>query len=57
MSIQHENKRQVALRLNTQLIERMDKIRPETRFHTRTDLIEEACAVYIEYIQDCLERA
>lgn len=48
------HKKQIALRLNPQLIERIDEIRPHTQFHTRTDLIETACALYIEYLAEGL---
>ena len=44
------HKKPIALRFNPVLLARIDEIRPMTNFHTRTDLIETAVAVYLEYL-------
>lgn len=54
MSENYISKKPVALRLNPLLLERIDQIRPYTNFHTRTDLIETALSVYLEYLLENL---
>jgi metal-responsive CopG/Arc/MetJ family transcriptional regulator len=49
-------KKLISIRFDKEILESVDSINKRTRFHSRTDLIEEACAVYAAYIQDCLER-
>lgn len=46
------NKKQIALRLNPNLINRIDTLRPFTNFESRTELIETACAVYLEFLEE-----
>jgi predicted DNA-binding protein len=46
------HKKQIALRLKPEIIDRLDAVRPHTSFHTRTDMIETACALFVEYLEE-----
>lgn len=48
------HKRQIALRINPKLIERLDEARTFTNFDTRTELIETACTLYVAYLEENL---
>ncbi len=50
----YEHKRQIALRINPKLIERLDEIRLFSNFDTRTELIETACTLYVTYLEEQL---
>lgn len=47
-------KKPVALRIPERLLEKVDKILPETTFESRTDFIEEAIVMYLEYVDNKL---
>lgn len=49
-----EYKKPLALRFNPDLIRTIDRLRPATRFETRTAFIQEACFQYCKYIQERL---
>jgi metal-responsive CopG/Arc/MetJ family transcriptional regulator len=50
----YEHKRQIALRINPKLIERLDEARVFSNFDTRTELIETACTLYVTYLEERL---
>lgn len=50
-----ENRKQIALRFDPNLLKRMDDIRQYTHHPTRTELIETACIAYVSYLKYCIE--
>lgn len=42
------------MRMQPDLLERIDAIRSDAGFHTRTDLIEKALAAYLVYLEEII---
>lgn len=51
MNITDQNKHPVSFRISPRLIAEIDQLIDKTPFESRTDFIEEALVMYLEYIE------
>jgi hypothetical protein len=55
MNTEDQNKQPVSFRIRPRLIADIDAVIDQTPFETRTDFIEEALVMYLEYIEQQLQ--